>query len=43
VGLRDARRPSDRIVLAAATTMGCALITADETIAASGVVHTVWD
>jgi PIN domain nuclease of toxin-antitoxin system len=39
-GIRD---PFDRIVIAAATTMGCALITADETIAASGLVHTVWD
>jgi len=40
VGVRD---PFDRVVIAAAVTIGCALITADEAIAASGLVHTIWD
>jgi PIN domain nuclease of toxin-antitoxin system len=39
-GIRD---PFDRIIVAAAATTGCALITADEAIAASGLVETIWD
>jgi PIN domain nuclease of toxin-antitoxin system len=39
-GLRD---PFDRMIVAAARAVGCALISADGTIADSGLVTVVWD
>ncbi len=39
-GLQD---PFDRMIVAAARTLGCPLLSADTEIAASGLVETVWD
>ena len=41
-GTRLHRDPSDRLIVATALTHGIALVTADQAIAASGLVRTVW-
>ena len=41
-GTRLHRDPSDRLIVATALTHGVALVTADQAIAASGLVRTVW-
>jgi PIN domain nuclease of toxin-antitoxin system len=41
--LPSVRDPFDRLVVAAARVARCALVTADEQIAASGLVRVVWD
>jgi len=35
--------PFDRLIMAAARSTGCPLVTADERVAASGLVHVIWD
>ena len=40
VGLKD---PFDRFIVAAARTLRCPLITADENIARTGLVEVIWD
>jgi PIN domain nuclease of toxin-antitoxin system len=35
--------PFDRLIVAAARTAGCALVTADEKLSASGLVDVAWD
>ena len=41
--LRGVTDPFDRLIMAAARSVGCPLVTADERIAASGLVHVIWD
>jgi PIN domain nuclease of toxin-antitoxin system len=41
--LRGVTDPFDRLIMAAARSTGCPIVTADEGIAASGLVHVVWD
>jgi PIN domain nuclease of toxin-antitoxin system len=41
-GLRILADPSDRLIVATALTLGLSLITADSTIADSGLVPVVW-
>ena len=41
--LRGVTDPFDRLIMAAARHVGCALVTADERIAASGMVAVIWD
>lgn len=41
--LSAVRDPFDRLVVAAARSAGCPLLTADEGIAASGLVRVIWD
>lgn len=41
--LRGVTHPFDRLIMAAARSVGCPLVTADERIAASGLVHAIWD
>jgi len=42
-GLSSIRDPGDRIIIATARHLGCALITADESIQDGGCVETVWE
>jgi PIN domain nuclease of toxin-antitoxin system len=41
--LRGVRDPFDRMILAAAKSTACPLISADERVAASGLVGILWD
>jgi PIN domain nuclease of toxin-antitoxin system len=41
--LRGVRDPFDRMILAAAKSAACPLISADERVAASGLVDVLWD
>ena len=41
-GLSSIRDPADRVIVATARHLGCALITADETIQDGGWAETVW-
>jgi PIN domain nuclease of toxin-antitoxin system len=41
--LRGVTDPFDRLIMAAARSLGCPLVTADERIAASGMVQVIWD
>lgn len=41
--LRGATDPFDRLIVSAARSIGCPVVTADERIAASGLVGVIWD
>ena len=41
--LRGVTDPFDRLIMAAARSIGCSMVTADERIAASGLVEVIWD
>ena len=41
--LSAVRVPFDRLIVAAARSVGCPLLSADEVIAASGVVRVFWE
>ena len=41
--LPSLRDPFDRLLVAAARSIGCPLVTADGTIATSGLVQAIWD
>ncbi len=41
--LSAVRDPFDRLIVAAARSVRCSLLSGDEAIAASGLVHVIWD